>query len=88
MNTWRKVCDCSCWCGSPLMRTYLFVLVQFECTPFVSTCSWEFMYVQGSKYVYLYLLFVLLPLELLEEEVCNGIGPVLSRCLNYRSFLG
>ena len=22
MNTWRKICDCSCWCGSPLNRPF------------------------------------------------------------------
>ena len=33
------------------MRTDLFVLIQFECTPFVCTCSWEYMYVQGSEYI-------------------------------------
>ena len=53
------------------------VLVQFNCTAFVCNCFWEYLYVQGSGFVYLYLLFTLLPLELLEEEVCNGLGPIL-----------
>ena len=52
----EKVCGCGCCCGSPLMRTDLFVLIQFECTTFVCTCSWE--YIQGSEYMYYVPLFV------------------------------
>ena len=54
----EKVCGCGCCCGSPLMRTDLFVLKQFECTPSVCTCSWEYMCVQGSEYMYCVPLFV------------------------------
>ena len=34
------------------------------------------MYVQGLEYMYLYLLLILLPLDLVEKEVCNGLGTV------------
>ena len=41
---------------------------------------------RGLEYTYVPLfMFILLPLELLEKEVCDGLGPELSQCSNYKS---
>ena len=69
------------------MTTDLVKLVQSECTPFCMYLFVEIHTFRGLKYVPLFV-FVLLPLELLEKEAYSGLGPVLSRCSNYKYFLG